>query len=275
MAIKDILLHLGDDPRNSVRTKVALSIAAKHGAHLTGLYVLPVPAWPATAEGYIPVDLIERMMNDARAVAEKEKAAFLEACRRDAVPAEWRIAEGDPLAVVPEQARYADLTVIGQVESNGGPKPSGIIGLPEEVALNSGRPVLCLPYTGTIGEVGRRILLAWNGRKEATRALHDALPFLQKAEKVIVFSVNPEQADSGSDVDISTHLARHGVKAEARHTVVEDIGIGDVLLDSVSDLNIDLVVMGAYGHSRLRELVMGGVTRNLLNHMTAPILLSH
>ncbi|MCW5731298.1 MAG: universal stress protein [Alphaproteobacteria bacterium] len=276
MAIRDILVHLGDDPRNDVRTNVALGLAAKHEARLIGLYVLPIPTWPATAEGYVPVDLIEKMMKEARAEADKAKKWFLDACRKQGVKSEWRLAEGDPLILVPEQARYADLVVVGQVEEDMDvDRPSGVIGLPEETALTAGRPVLIVPYAGKFRTVGKRVLVAWNGSREATRAVHDALPLLTRAQKTIVFSVNADTESHIPGADISAHLARHGVKAEAQHTVAKDIEVGDALLGAASDLSIDLIVMGCYGHSRLREFVLGGATRELLRHMTVPVLLAH
>lgn len=276
MAIHDILVHLGDDPRNAARIQAAIQLAQKHEAHVTALYCAPPPTWPATAEGYIPTDLIERIMSDARKEADKQKKVFAEACRKEGVKSEWRFVEEDPLLVVPEHARYSDLVVVGQVqEDDDAEKPSGVIGLPEDTALDAGRPVLVIPYVGKFKTIGSRVLLAWNGTREATRAVHDAMPLLRMAKKVTVFSVNADAEYHIPGQDIARHLARHGVKAEAQHTVAKDIDVADVLLDAVADLNADMLVMGAYGHSRVREFVLGGATRDVLDHMTVPVLLSH
>jgi nucleotide-binding universal stress UspA family protein len=127
--------------------------------------------------------------------------------------------------------------------------------------------------------MGRNVLVAWNGSREATRAVNDALPILERAEKVTVLAVNPRKGggDHGDipSADIALHLARHGVKAEASQTVSNELEVGDTILSRLADFGSDLVVMGAYGHSRMRELLMGGVTRELLQHMTVPVLLSH
>jgi nucleotide-binding universal stress UspA family protein len=137
--------------------------------------------------------------------------------------------------------------------------------------------VLIVPRYGVFGTVGERVLIAWNGSREATRAAHDALPLLKRATKVTVLSIDPDH-DSQRRVpsaDITLHLARHGVAAEADSTVALDIAVGDVLLSRAADLGADLIVMGGYGHSRVREMVLGGATRHLLQHMTVPVLMSH
>jgi nucleotide-binding universal stress UspA family protein len=173
-------------------------------------------------------------------------------------------------------ARYADLTVVGQgIDLKDAPHDLAF--LPEELALGVGRPVLVVPRYGTFETFGERVLIAWNGSREATRAVHDALPLLTRATKVTVLSIDPEP-DSGARVpsaDITLHLARHGVSAEADSTVALDMAVGDMLLSRAADLGANLLVMGAYGHSRVREMVLGGATRHILQHMTVPVLMSH
>jgi nucleotide-binding universal stress UspA family protein len=136
-----------------------------------------------------------------------------------------------------------------------------------------------VPYIGGSDIIGRRALVAWNASREAARALNDAIPLLEDAENVTVLSVNPKRGIRGEGdlpaADIALHLARHGMKAEASYVVAEDIGVGDALLSRAADLGSDLIVMGGYGHSRLREIVLGGATRTVLRHMTVPVLLSH
>jgi nucleotide-binding universal stress UspA family protein len=136
-----------------------------------------------------------------------------------------------------------------------------------------------VPYAGQFERVGERVLVAWNASRESTRAINDALPLLKNAAMVTVLAVNPKHGIEGhGDVpaaDIALHLARHGVKAEAAHTIAKDISEGDALLSYAADLGVDLIVSGGYGHSRAREMVFGGVTRTLLQEMTVPMLLSH
>ncbi len=145
--------------------------------------------------------------------------------------------------------------------------------------MTSGRPVLVVPYIGPGKSVATHVLVGWNASREATRAVNDAIPLLQRAKKVTVLAVDPEGGTEGHgevpSADISLHLARHGIKVEAAQTVTGDIDVGDALLSRASDLGADLIVVGAYGHSRMREFILGGVTRHLLQHMTVPILISH
>jgi nucleotide-binding universal stress UspA family protein len=135
--------------------------------------------------------------------------------------------------------------------------------------------VLVVPYAGKFDSFGKTILLAWNGTRESARAMHDALPMLEKADKVVIYAVNESSEDHIPGADIATHLARHNVNAEAHHTVARDISVGDALLAAVSDYGADMMVMGAYGHSRVRELALGGATRDVLNTMTVPVMMSH
>jgi nucleotide-binding universal stress UspA family protein len=127
--------------------------------------------------------------------------------------------------------------------------------------------------------MGNRIVVAWSGSRESVRAVSDAMPFLRRAKEVIVLAINPRHGPDGhGDIpaaDISLHLARHGVRADAQDITTDQIEVGDVLLSRAADESADLVVMGAYGHSRFRELILGGATRHLLQHMTVPILMSH
>jgi nucleotide-binding universal stress UspA family protein len=145
------------------------------------------------------------------------------------------------------------------------------------LALGVGRPVLVVPRYGTFERLGERVLIAWNGSREATRAVHDAIPILKRAITVTVLSIDPE-VDSPPrtpSADITLHLARHGIAAEAASTSSVDFGVGNALLSRAADLGADLIVMGAYGHSRMREMVLSGATRHLLQNMTVPVLMSH
>ena len=138
---------------------------------------------------------------------------------------------------------------------------------------------MIVPYAGRFDTVGSNVLVAWNATREAARAVNDAMPILQKAEKVTVLSINPPSEEAGGPVwpaaDIALHLARHGVKAEASSTVSHEIDVGNAILSRAADFGSDLIVMGGYGHSRQREFILGGVTRTLLGHMTVPVIMSH
>ena len=274
MAIKDILLHLGPGERSSERTDVACLLAQAHEAHLTAIYFIAPPYIPSYPGIYAGSDIIQPQIDQARAEADEMKAAVEEAAQKYGLASEWRVEERSDWRVPAHQFHCADLVVLGQ-RGRGGGDEREVIDMPEEVALVSGRPILIVPYVGTFEAVGRRVMLAWNGTREAARAAHDALPILERADQVVVYTVNPPGAEPIPGAAIATHLARHGARVEAQSTIVRDIEVGDALLNSAHEFGIDLVVMGAYGHSRFREFMLGGVTRHLLHHMTCPILMSH
>ena len=280
MSYRTILLHLDHDPRNGVRLALSLGLARDFGAHLVGLHVTPAPVPPylyGEAAVTVSADLIEAQRALAAERAAALRAAFEDACAGAGLSGDWRTGEGDAADVVSGQARYADLTVVGQTEP-GVLETRLVMQLPERVALGGGGPVLVVPYAGEFAAgFGRRPLVAWNGGREAARARHDALPLLlRRAEEVIVLEVDPpDDAPGLNAVEAATLLARHGLKVDAQYTVSGGVPVGDVLLSRLADLGCDLLVMGAYGHSRARELVLGGATRALLDHMTAPVLLSH
>ena len=221
-------------------------------------------------------EIDQRHRETAQAAASKIEATFRAACSRAGISYEWRLAEGDPAEVGVLNAHYADVAITGQIDP-GKPPPGGWARLPEQLALASGRPALIVPYAGRFETAGRRVLVAWSRTRESARALNDALPILERASQVTVLSVNPRPGEAGElpGADISLHLARHGVKAEAASTVADDIDVGNTLLSRAADLGADLIVMGCYGHSRMRELILGGTTREVLRHMTVPVLMSH
>jgi len=175
-------------------------------------------------------------------------------------------------------ARYVDLTILGQLNPDRG-DANLIRPRPEHVTLASGRPVLVVPYTGHFETLGRRVLIGWNATREATRAVNDAMPLLMAADVVTVLTIDaregPDAHGELPGADISLHLARHGVKTTIECTVSAGIQAGEVLLSRAADLGADLLVIGAYGHSRVRELLLGGATRSILQSMTLPVLMSH
>ena len=151
--------------------------------------------------------------------------------------------------------------------------------MPDRLVVESGRPVLLLPKTGEVYDFGRRIVVAWNGRRESARAVYDALPMLKRAEEVIVVWINPqEEGEAAGDlpgIDICTALSRHGVKCEATQNVRPSVAVGQTLLSTVKSFGGDMLVMGCYGHSRMREFVFGGATRYVLENMHVPVLMAH
>ncbi|WP_149537820.1 universal stress protein [Siccirubricoccus phaeus] len=280
MSFKDLLVHLDGTDRSAERLRLAASLARQHGAHLTGLFVVDamLPALAAAdASGAAAAALIDTLRSEELAAAAKAEAAFRECLRREDLPGEWRQAEGSTAEVVTCHARYADLTILGQESPDGVPPGAGVV--IEQVLFGAGRPVLVVPYAGRFESCGRRILLGWNASREAARAVQDALPFLAKAASATVLVVNPEDSPGSHGeepgADIARYLSRHGVTVEVERIAGADISVGDILLNRMAELDVDLLVIGGYGHSRLREWALGGVTRQLLGAMTLPVLLSH
>lgn len=277
MAIEEVTVHVDNSAACVKRLQAAIELARQHNAHLMGLYVLPMYRIPTYAEVQIGSEVIEQGVRAMREKAETARVQSKTAADNAGVAMEWRSVEGELVTTLTEHARYTDVMVLGQ----GDPSDTADVstGVADRVVLESGAPIVVIPYIGPQASFGDRILIAWNASRESSRAVRDALPFLQRADAVEVLSINPERGlvDEGDipSADISRHLARHGVKVNANSTVAKDIDAGDVLLSRAADMSADLIVMGGYGHSRFRETVLGGVTRHLLSHMTVPVLLSH
>jgi len=278
---KDILVVLDAEPRAQDRIVLAAELAARFGAHLTGLYVAAEPPGRLDYFNY-DTPLFGPVYRDAepqiRAESESSRLHFEEIARRYSLSSDWRTASGYPSEVAAVHGRYADLVILGQID----PDDVGaalVRPRPEEVALLTGRPILVVPYAGAFADIGQTVLVAWDASREATRAVNDAMPLLATASSVTVITVDPEHGPEGHGevpgADIALHLARHGVSVRVERTVSAGIGIGDALLSRASDLGADLLVMGAYGHSRVHELLLGGATRTILASMTLPVLMAH
>ena len=275
MGLKDLLVVVDNDPACASRIDVARRLAEAHEAHLTGLHVMPRPV-PLYSDAPTPVALETMQRQELEQAAARAAALFEGRTRGTTARTERRVVEGHPLEVVTVHARHADLIVVGQGRDLG-EASADLSSLPADLVLAAGRPVLVVPRYGTFLSVGADVLVAWDASREATRAVHDALPLLRRARKVTVLSIDPE--DTGepriAGGDIALHLARHGVPVQAATVSGADIAVGDLLLSYGADHGIDLIVMGAYGHTRFRELILGGATRQLLQSMTVPVFMSH
>jgi nucleotide-binding universal stress UspA family protein len=279
MTYKTIVVHLDAGHRRSERLALAAMLAARHDAHLVGLFALaplPIPFSIAGNAGSL-IELEARWRDEAVAEARRE---FDKAARAHGVRGlEWRDTQVEPLRAMLLSARYADLVVLGQHESAAADSAARVPpNFVEDTVLGAGRPALVVPYAGRFTKVGERVLLAWNSGREAARATADALPLLQAARHVEVVAFDPRSsgADHGEQpgADIALYLARHGVQASAAQQQA-GIDVGEQILSRAADTDADLIVMGAYGHSRTRELVLGGATRTVLGSMTVPVLFSH
>jgi len=275
---KTILVHLNDERRAASLLAPALDLARRANAHVIGLHVYPgIVMAPPLAMPY-GTEVIGSVAQEERLESERLRWMFEEATRNQTLVPEWRevkATHADLAGIVIEHAMAADIVVAGQADPGWDLAP--VLDFPERIALEGGRPTLVVPYAGTYPSVGRRIMVAWNGRRESARATFDALPLLRAAEAVTLLSVASGSGtpyDAG-DLEIAAALARHDVKVTTHRTTAPETSIGSEILNRVADHGSDLLVMGAYGHSRLRELIFGGVTREISEHMTVPTLLSH
>ncbi len=284
MRLHDLLLVLDGSPRNAARLDVALGLARAAGAHLTGLCPLELllPADLGFALGGYPEVMalqsaVEQLQSQAMESARVIEAAFREALRRESVSGDWRTAAGPVGAAIAAEARHADLSVIGQDDPDHRVPPAGRHMI-EDALLGAGRPLLLLPYAGSFPVIGRNVLIAWTPTREAARAVGDALALIEPGATVTVLTI-ARPGGAAPDVPgaaIAPHLARHGLRGTATRSVGDgQIHEADLLLSYAADLGADLLVMGGYGHSRVRELTLGGVTRSVLRHMTLPVLMSH
>ena len=207
--------------------------------------------------------------------AEQVEELFRTELRAHGLGGEWHLLSPGETAVFIDLAKSFDLTILGQLS----PEIRSTGFRPDEIVIATSRPVLVVPYAGAFDTVGRRALVAWDGTREAARAANDALPLLENAEAVTVMFVGARETaleeHHPSIERMVHHLQRHGIAARAEETLHGDLRISDVLLSRAADLAVDLLVAGAYHHSQLREALVGGVSRELLDHMTVPVLMSH
>lgn len=275
MALKDLLVHVVNEADSGATIDAALELAEQHDAHLVGLGIAAPLDVPAYAEAHLPEAMIDILQERETSRLESAKALFeskaQHAGRTDR--AEWRVDGGVPYQTLGLHARYSDLSIVPQN------KPAGqdyrFAEIAEDVLVSSGRPVLIVPTGWTKQSIGGTVIVAWNGSREAARALADSMPLLELAKTVEIFTAGKEDIGDLPGADIAAHLSRHKVNVKVHESAASGIPIGDILLNRASDLGADLIVMGGYGRSRFREFVLGGVTHYILEHMTVPVLMSH
>ena len=265
MDLSDILVCLDASEAGASRLKLALHLARQHGSFLTAAYVLKPVGKSVFGQADPTMDH-----------AERAEERFQEALRLNGLRGDWRLIDGPDTTEVTEMAKSVDLAILGQYS----PHDHNGTGLrPDEVATACGRPLLIVPYIGGFNAVGENVLIAWDGTREATRALNDALPLIETAKSATVMTVVAREKEANHAhaelKRIVAHLERHGVPAKAEEAIRGDLSISDLLLSRAADLGADMIVAGAYHHSPLREALVGGVSRDLLRHMTVPVLMSH
>jgi nucleotide-binding universal stress UspA family protein len=272
MAFKDLLLVIGEG--TEAGNRFGLWLADVCGATLTATSALGGGYPPAFFGSEMPSSLLDQLREDAENAAHSTLEAFLERAKQAGISAEIMMpdmATGDISGDVSRLARYYDATVLQQ-PSPQEPDTSRII---EAVLFGSGRPVVIVPYIEAAPRLGT-VLIAWDEGRPAARAVRDALPLLTLAERVVIVTVNGTTRSKHPLQDgLARHLARHGIAVEQKSISKGGIDVADALLSYAADDSADLMVMGGYGHSRLREIVLGGTTRTILQSMTVPVLMAH
>ena len=286
MALKDLLVYVDERERAFALLRLAANLARRHASRLTALYVKRLNAAQLDEQSTAELGLasaaeigeltrcIDKSIED---VTDRFRTALELLAQEHGIQAEWCCLEGIASVVVPQHARHADLCILNHEVSDVAP---GAYSFSEQLLFVTGRPVLFVPVTGQFETLGRRILVAWNSSRASARALNDALPLIERAEHTTVLTVNPGEFVKRHGAlpakQMLEHLRRHSPS-------VEGIEINDIPAESVAEVmqaasrkgRADLIVVGAFGHPRLWEKVLGGVTRDLLAHMSMPTLMSH
>ena len=270
MSIKDILVQADLTPASEPRIVLAVQVARRFAARLTGLCVLPPVRLLTPPEDSTVVVEVTADLATLKAQAADDGARFAAMLDREGLQGAWLVEAENAFLQLQHHALISDLVILGQHDPN---EPAGFRN-PERVILNCGRPVLVVPYAGEFLQVGRNALVAWNGSREATRAAHDALPIMGGSDAVTVISVDEDKATPPGS-ELADHLRRHGMNAKAEKGIGGERSAADAILSRAADLGCDLIVLGACHRAPLVELILGGVTRDMLKAMTVPVLLAH
>jgi nucleotide-binding universal stress UspA family protein len=274
--IKDIIVNLGlgaHDPAG----EFAISVANTFEAHVLGVSFVYDPVIPGVVMGGIPPQFIESQRADSDKAASTAIARFEQVAKRVGVSYETLSVNASVAGAADrlgQLARRFDLAIVGQPNRE---RDEPIEVVDEGVLFESGRPVIFVPYIQKAALKLDRVMVCWDGSRAATRAVADSLPFLHKAKQVEIVMVASKgfKADEAPGVDLAKHLARHGLQVVLKRITSPDINVSSTILSYAADTSADMIVMGGYGHSRLREFILGGATRGILESMTVPVLMSH
>lgn len=277
MTLKTIVACLTVPESISSVAEVALRLAEHHKAHLIALHVIPKVSVYNLAGAEYSFEIIrqqEAVLQDQAAEVEK---LFTKAAKSSSADTEWRCAQSpraDLTTAIRQNIPCADLIVMSQLLGTGvDPEMTA------DVVIGAGRPVLIIPSAGKPRELGKRAIIAWDGKSEAMRAAFDAVPLIKHADSVNILTIKSDGRNQGETTapgdDLAVALSRHGIKVVTATSHPTEIPVGDDILSRIADESCDLLVMGCYGHTRLRELIFGGVTKHILRHMTVPVLMSH
>jgi nucleotide-binding universal stress UspA family protein len=272
--LKNILVNL--ETNSNAARDYAISVASLFEAHLAGVAFAYEPVNPGAVFDSVAVPIIAQYRDELRAAAQTARDQFTSAARKAGLSSQAHVLElglAGVAATFGEFARNYDLSIVGQANPDSETPQDAII---EGALFGSGRPVLVVPYIQKTGIKLDHVIVAWDGSRNAARAVADAMPLLRRAGAVEVLTIETvERRNQVAGADIAENLARHGLKVEIKSIMDKVNDVATVILNRVADGSADLVVMGGYGHSRIREFVLGGATRGMLRTMTVPTLMAH
>jgi len=275
--IKDLVVNLTAGTDRDPAAQFAISIAAKFEAHIAGIAFAYDPVITPTVMDGLSSTWVNALRTENRAAAQQAVDRFEAAAKREGLSAEHRIIEanlGRAANLFGRLARRFDLAVVGQTD------PERVLPddlLIEAALFESGRPLVVVPYIQKEGLKLGHVLVCWDGSRNAARAIGDSLPFLTRGKKVEIVMVarGDGKADELPGAELGEHLARHDLTVEVKRLVAADVDVSNAILSYAADCGADFIVMGGYGHSRLREFILGGATRGILQSMTVPVLMAH
>jgi nucleotide-binding universal stress UspA family protein len=275
--IKDLVVNLTVGAERDHAAQFAVSIAEAFEAHIAGIAFSYEPVITPTVMDGLSAAWIDTQRAENRAAAQTAVDRFEATVKRESLSAEHRIIEtsiGEAASMFGRIARRFDLAVVGQKDPERKMPDDLLI---ESALLESGRPVVVVPYIQKEGLKLDRVMVCWDGSRNAARAIADSLPFLKRGGtiEIVMVASGGGSSDELPGVDLGEHLARHGFKVEVKRLVAADVDVANTILSYAADCAADFIVMGGYGHSRLREFVLGGATRGILESMTVPVLMSH
>lgn len=275
---RNLLVEIDDNDTSQKRIDYAIKLAGRFGAHLTGLYMIRSFTPPPAVGAYLTREVEAQIHEGETERAEAALDRFRSSAERHDVDFETRIDRGphhEHATILSMHGRYADLVIVGQQD------PNDLLSSldPSDVVLASGAPLVIVPHIGAPATIAEKAMIAWNASKESARAVRDAIPLLEQAKAADVVCFRPTHTATGHGelpgADISAHLSRHGIDVDVQILEGSEIDVGNALLSHLADRSSDFLVMGGYGHSRLREAVLGGATRTILQSMTVPVLMAH
>jgi len=267
--MKFILLYANDDNGFEERLSTALQAASGFAAHLSCLQVTPFDAF-IMAEPFGGIYALATVVEQLREKEEAHRTRVEARLKNERIEWDWQHYEGQPANMIVQRARLADLVILSLPNHD----EAHSLALTADVALHARTPVLAVPEQQPASELTGPAAVAWNGSPESAHALRSSLPMLRKASSVHIISVAGDHSElSGNDA--TAYLAGHGIVAEFRELPRNGHAVADVLLEAASALNAHYLVAGAYGHTRIREAILGGATRDLLTRSKLPLLLAH